>query len=217
MGSRHGPVERARDRSGSLLHAVGRDLREARVQHGLSLADVGLPADLSPAQLSRIERGLVRSLNVETVAILCATVGLDLAVRTYPAGEPLRDVAHLALLERLRGRLHPRVRWRPEVPLPLAGDMRAWDAVATIEGRAIGVEAETRPRDLQALLRRLALKRRDGRIDTLILLLSDTRANRRLLRANGPALTADFPLPGRRALELLVAGVHPDASAVVLL
>ncbi len=89
--------------------------------------------------------------------------------------------------------------------------------MATIEGRSIGVEAETRLRDLQALQRRLALKMRDGRIDTLILLLADTRANRRLLRANGAALAAGFPEPGRRTLELLAAGAHPGGSAVVLL
>ena len=69
-------------------------------------------------------------------------------------------------------------------------DQRAWDAVITTVAQAgdgrprrclIGVEAETRLRDLQALQRRLALKRRDGGVDRVILLVADTRSNRAIL------------------------------------
>ncbi len=217
MGSRHGSTDRARERVQRQVRSTVEDLRAARIQHALTLADVGRTAGLSSAQVSRIERGLVRSLDLEALAILCADVGLDLSLRTFPAGDPLRDAAHLELLERLRSRLHPLVRWRTEVPLPAPGDLRAWDAVATVERRLVAIEAETRPRDLQALERRLALKLRDGGIDTLILLLADTRINRRLVRGHAPALAAHFPVPGRRALQLLAAGLHPGGSAIVLL
>jgi len=217
MGSRQRPLDRARERSRVLVRAVGADIRAARVQHGLTLADIGRPAGISAAQVSRIERGLVGQLDMEAAAVLAAAVGLELALRTFPAGDPLRDTAHLALLERFRRRLHPAIRWRTEVPLPLAGDLRAWDALVTLDGRPLGVEAETRPRDLQALERRLALKMRDGGVDTVVLVLADTRSNRRLLREHGPRLAGAFPVPGPRALQLLATSTHPGRSAIVLL
>ena len=151
---------------------------------------------------------------------MLAALGLELSVRAYPAGEPIRDSAHAALLDRLRRRLHPALRWQTEVPLPDPRERRAWDALVT--GRdatgawRLGVEAETRPRDLQALERRLALKERDGAVDAVLLLLGNTRHNRHLTRV-APSLVDRLPVPGRRALELLAAGARPEAGAVLLL
>ena len=217
MGSRVGPVERGRARGRVARTDIGVSLRGARIQHELSLEEIGRLARLSGAQVSRIERGLVRSLDLERLAILRAAVGFDLSVRAYPAGDPLRDVAHLDLLKRFRAGLHPTVRWRTEVPLPLRGDLRAWDAVVAVGRHSMGVEAETRPRDMQALERRLALKMRDGGMGSVILLLAATRNNRLLLRTHGDALAERFPVPGPRALELLRAGILPGGSAIIQL
>jgi transcriptional regulator with XRE-family HTH domain len=216
MSSRQGPIERGRARGRAARTAVGLDIRAARIQHGLSLKEIGRPARLSPAQTSRIERGLVGAPDLEGLAILCASVGLELSV-AYPAGDPMRDAAHLALLGRFRAGLHASVRWRTEVPLPIPGDLRAWDAVLVAEGRSMGVEAETRPRDVQALERRLALKMRDSEMDSVILLLGATRSNRLLVRTHGDALAEAFPVPGARAVALLGAGLHPGGSSIVLL
>lgn len=79
------------------------------------------------------------------------------------------------------------------------------------------VEAESRLGDFQALERRVALKQRDGHLDRVILLVADTRHNRTVVRSLGAALVSPFPVPGRRALELLAAGVPPDAGTIVLL
>ena len=92
-----------------------------------------------------------------------------------------------------------------------------WDGQVGGPDWRLGVEAETRPTDLQALQRRLALKLRDGGVDALILLLSDTLHNRELLRAHGDELVERFPVPGRRAMELLAAGVHPGGNSIVLM
>jgi hypothetical protein len=81
----------------------------------------------------------------------------------------------------------------------------------------IGVEAESRLGDLQALERRLALKQRDGSMDRVILLVANTRHNRTVLRSHGSGLEIQFPLPGARALELLAAGVAPTGSTIVVL
>lgn len=144
-------------------------------------------------------------------------VGLDLSVRAYPGGRVVRDRAHLELLERLRVRLGPGARWRTEVLLPTAGDQRAWDALVLVSGARVGVEAETRARDSQALQRRLAVKRRDGGVDHLILLLANTRHNRAFMRVAGHGFMADFPIPGKDALARLEAGRDPLGSAIILL
>jgi len=80
-----------------------------------------------------------------------------------------------------------------------------------------GVEAETRPRDRQALERRLALKLVDSDVSSMTLLLLDSRHNRDFVRSNRDVLFERFPLPGRRALELLSAGVDPAGNSIVLL
>jgi hypothetical protein len=79
------------------------------------------------------------------------------------------------------------------------------------------VEAETRPRDLQSLERRLALKLRDGDVDSLTLLLLESRHNRDFVRAHSGVLTARFPIPATRALALLAGGENPGGNAIVLL
>jgi hypothetical protein len=147
-------------------------------------------------------------------------VGLDLVVRTYPAGDPIRDRAQLALLERLRARLHPELRWRTEVPLGIAGDLRAWDA--EIRGDAPApwrarVEAETTIPDGQALERRISLKARDDPDGHVILLVSDTRANRTALRMLREDLREQCPLASRAVLTALGHGSNPGGSGVVVL
>ena len=111
-----------------------------------------------------------------------------------------------------------------EVTFSRPGDLRAWDAV--IDGLCgpderqrsrCAVEAETRPTDVQALERKLALKQRDGGIERLVLVLPDTRHNRAFLYGPGATLRLRFPGDGRRTLELLAAGIAPPANAIILL
>ncbi len=71
--------------------------------------------------------------------------------------------------------------------------------------------------DLQALERRIALKRRDGGIDTVILLIADTRRNRRHLADHRAALGTGFPLDGRALLYALRAARAPEASGILIL
>jgi hypothetical protein len=178
---------------------------------------VGQAVGLSAAQVSRIERGLVAELSVRHLSVLLAVVGMELSARAYPSGQPIRDRAHAMLLERLRSHLHPTLRLRTEVPLPDRGDLRGWDAVVVAESWADPVEAETRPTDMQALQRRLALKVRDSGFEEVILLMLDSRHNRSLLREYRAVFSNGFPVPGRRALELLGAGVDPGGASIVLL
>lgn len=205
-----------REAQGALIGA-GRDIRRARLNHDLSQGTAGRSMGMSASAWSRLERGVSPCLPVADLARAAAVVGLDLSVRLYPGGKPVRDQAHLQLLERFRLRLGRGVRWQTEVPLPGRGDRRAWDALACAQEIRTGVEAETRARDSQDLQRRLTLKRRDGRVDHVVLLLSDTRHNRRFVRAAGAGFLADFPVPGPVALERLARAEDPGGSTIVLL
>ncbi len=105
---------------------------------------------------------------------------------------------------------------REEVPVTNdPADRRAWDSVLDTQPLPTHVEAETQLRDVQAVQRRLALKKRDGEPGRLILLVADTRANRAVLRSNpfGDA----FPVTASSALAALARGNDPGGDAIVVL
>lgn len=217
MGTRERRIHAGAARGKALTAAVRSDLRAGRLDRGLGGADVAREVGMSPSQYSRIERGLTGSLSIDQASVLLSVVGLELMVRAYPGGEPLRDAAQIALITRFRAAIHRSLRLLTEVPFPAPGDRRAWDVVVVGTDWRHGVEAETRPRDRQALERRLALKLRDGDVSSMSLLLLDSRHNRDFVRAHGDTLAERFPVPGRRTLELLRAGVNPAGNSIILL
>ena len=196
---------------------IGEELREARLSAGLSQRQVGASAGISRTEVGRIERAAATRVPFEALSILGAVLGLDISMRAYPDGEPIRDAAQIALLARLRAVLHPTLTWRTEVPLEIPGDLRAWDAEIGGPGWRIPIDAESRLRDVQACTRRVALKQRDDHREAAILLVADTRHNRGILRLAGPELRGAFPLPGRRVLRALTNGLRPGASGIILL
>jgi transcriptional regulator with XRE-family HTH domain len=202
------------------MRRLGEEHRIARLGAGLSVRDAAAASAASHQQLLRFERGELDRLSITELGAWCAVVGLDLALRAYPAGDPIRDRAQLALLDRLRARIHAELRWRTEVPLLIDGDLRAWDA--EIRGREprpwrARIEAETNITDGQALERRLTLKDRDDPDGHLILLLSDTRANRDAIRVLRDGLRELLPLGTREILAALAAGRDPGGSGIVIL
>jgi hypothetical protein len=158
----------------------------------------------------------LQRVTVERIAVVAAALGLDLRIGLFPSGSPVRDAAHLALIERLRQRVSPGLRWPAEVPVPLPGDLRSADVV--IDGASVDamVEAETRLDDLQALERRIRIKQRDLRTRRLILLIADTRHNRSVL-ATYPELVERFPISTRACLAALRDGRDPGGDAIVVL
>lgn len=217
MVSRERRLDRARRLARQWLLRFGEELREARLGAGLTQREIGRLAGISHSEVSRIERGLAPHVAYETLVRLGAVVGLDVPLRSFPVEDAVRDAAQIELLARLR-RLLPRgLGWRTEVPLGVPGDRRAWDAVVEGPDWRVAVEAETRLRDVQACSRRIALKRRDDGRDVVILLVADTRTNRRALRMAADDLAAEYPVPGRLALAALAAGRRPEAGAIVIL
>ena len=196
---------------------LGRELRDARVNRDLTLEIVARAVGVSATEVSRIERGHRPTLGLTRLGRLFAAVGMELSVRAYPGPSPIRDAAHNELIARLRDRLPAGTRWVSEHPVGPSGDLRAWDGLFWLAGLRVAVEAETHPRDLQELARRLALKERDGAPDRLILLLLDSRANRAALRGPNPLVGPRFPISARTALAAIAAGQDPGGNAIVLL
>jgi hypothetical protein len=217
MVSRQSSAEAGRARARELQRRVADDLRIARTAAGLSQASAGASAAMSHAQWGRIERGELLDLSFGQASRAAFAVGLRLDVRCYPDGDPARDAGQLALLERFRRRIPPGATWDTEVPLPIPGDRRAWDALVTLRGRRAGCEGETRLGDLQGLERRLRLKLRDGAVDVLIVIVADTVTNRRVLEVHREGLRSLLPLDGRQVLASLGAGGLPDRNGLIVL
>jgi transcriptional regulator with XRE-family HTH domain len=198
------------------LAEVADDLREARLAAGLTQASVASRTGLAQAQISRLERGDYPAARVDDLARLAGALGLQLSLRVYPGPGPLRDAAQLALISRLRARLHASWTVRLEVPIPGRGDLRAWDLVVAKGNLRIGVEAVTRLRDIQALLRSVRAKQRDSAVDRVLIVLADTSTNRRALASASQAL-ADTPWRTRSVLAALESGRDPGCDAFVAL
>ena len=75
----------------------------ARIDRDLTLRESAARSACPWPPGARLERGVLEHADVMLLARMCAVVGLDLAVRTYPGGQPIRDAAHLALRWRLSG------------------------------------------------------------------------------------------------------------------
>jgi hypothetical protein len=71
--------------------------------------------------------------------------------------------------------------------------------------------------DVQAVERKTMLKKRDGDLDRMILLVAESRANRDLLAVHREALRVSFPLDTRPILAGLSMGRSPSADGIVVL
>jgi transcriptional regulator with XRE-family HTH domain len=198
------------------LHRARTDIGNARRTAGLSLEAVGRACDISGSTAQRIETGAIGNPDLLVLAKMAAAVGLDVRLRAYAGGDPIRDAPQQRLLERLHAQIPAKVAWRTEVPLPTIDDRRAWDAMIVGTGWRAAIDAETVLDDIQALERRLTLKQRDGGIELAILLVADTPRNRRAMRG-APAAFGGFSRESRSVLRALRRGEDPGTSAIILL
>jgi len=215
MTAREGPIARARRRAGEDEARIRADIARSRQAAGLSHADVGRACGMSRTAVARTEAG-TRRVTLEELACLGAAVGLDVRMAAYPAGDPIRDAGQNRVRARISREIHAGLGWRTEVPLPIAGDRRAWDALISGPDWQVAVEVETVITDIQALERRLSLKMRDGQLDRVVLVVADTPRNRRALASAPGAFTA-LPLRTRAVLAALRSGVDPGASGIVFI
>lgn len=209
-------ASRGSRRATAALLRVGGELRDARLAAGLTLRTTSARVGISPSELSRIERGRAPWVAVTTLVRLAAVVGLDLTVRAYPGGDAVRDAGHARLEAAFRELLGAPLGVATEVPIGDPGDQRAWDMVLSgSDRRRAAVELDTRLTDSQGYLRRIALKRRDGGIERLIVVLADTRSNRAAVAATRSAFEDVFAIEDAGARRALAEGRIPDRDALL--
>jgi transcriptional regulator with XRE-family HTH domain len=210
-------ADRGLEQAQHVARLAGAEIRLVRRGAGLSIRATAASVGMSETMFGRIERGRLPNVTVRQLTIACAAVGLKFAGRPYLDGDPVRDSGHARLLERLHAEAPDRAPWRTEVPLSSRGDARAWDAQLSLGGAVIAIEAEMRLADVQALDRRIVLKRRDSGVDLVILLVADTVGNRRAVAAHRESLRASFPLDTRAVLAAIRGGRPPTSSGIVVL
>jgi transcriptional regulator with XRE-family HTH domain len=216
MGSRDDPRMRGRYRGTRLHSELTGSWRELRLAAGLTQATVARASGIARSTYADLERGRTAEVSILRASIVSAALGQDLSLKLYPVGPPVRDAAHLRLMSLFVERLSPVWRARREAPIPIGGDRRAWDLL--LEGPiSIGVEAETRPGDLQALERRIHLKQRDSGVTRAVLLIRGTRRNRLMMRELLPVLRAGFPLATAEVMRALGEGRDPGADGIAVL
>lgn len=202
--------------AGDQLRDLGRELRVARIMAGKTQMEVARAIGASKTQVCRIERAGVPKVSLLQLTRFGGAVGLRVWVRAYPGGRCLMDAPQLALLRRLTGMSHL-WKWRTEVTMPKHGDLRAADVAASNGSCAVVVEAITRLADFQAQSRSALAKKRDLGADRLVLLIADTRANRRALREAADIAIGSFPLNTAQVLRAMEAGEDPGADGIVVL
>lgn len=183
---------------------------------GISQDQLGAAVGLSGSEVGRIERGEAPWLTIARSVSLLRALGLDVWLKTFPFGSPMRDRAHTALIERFLRRLPPSVTAHREWPIPIGGDHRALDLLLIGLPMRTGVEAETRLLDEQALLRELHDKQRDGNLERMYLLVLKSRRNAEALR-HAPGLTRELPLRTRTVLCALATGRDPGGNGIIIL
>jgi transcriptional regulator with XRE-family HTH domain len=189
--------------SSRIRRLVGDEIRSPRIEAGLSQDHVARAAGVSKAEVSRVERAIAPWLTIDELCRLAAPLGLDVSIRLFPGGPRIRDRAQVPLLERLHRELSRELKWMVET--------------ITGEGWRVAVEAESRLHDLQAVERRIALKRRDDGGVVVLLLVNDTRINRQALAVGATSLRALLPLDARAMLSALRGGRYPAESGIILL
>lgn len=194
------------------------ELVQTRQSASISQRALAALLGCSQSEISRLEH-LVKVDNVSFVQVseVAALLGLELGAGLHAAGEPIRDKGHQALIGRLRVLLSTAFKVLAEVPLPTPGDRRSWDMLLRLPAQLIGVEAETRIRDMQRLVRHVHQRERDGGVDAIILLLADSRTNRDLVDELREALGPGYAVPPRLLFKALRSGQPISGSGVILL
>ena len=211
--------ELGRQRGRKSLGTFAAEIRERRIELGLSQRSVASAAGLSRPRYTRVEGAKVETVSIMEATCIASVLGLDLSLKAFPGGDPLRDGASAARLEALGARVALPLRFRTEVALPDREgwtEQRAWDAEVRGRGERTTFELEMQIRDAQALERRITLKRRDDPPDHFVLLVASTRHNRRVL-VDHPRFFADLPrLRPSTVYRAVEAGRHPPSGLILV-
>lgn len=216
MPSRTNAIDDAGRRARRQLDEAIRDLRAARLAAGLSQAAVSRALGCSRQLVTLLEVGRVDPSPIQ-MARWGAAVGLDIPIRTFAGGAPLRDAGQLRLLRRLHEAVGDTWTWRAEVPVTAdPRDRRAIDAVLSRGRVRVAIEAIVRLSDAQAQVRAAMLKQNALGVDRMVIALAKTRHNRAALEMAAPTMRASFPCGPRETLVALREGRLPAGNGLVV-
>lgn len=155
MATRETAEQHGRREARRAVAEICAEFRGTRVRLGRSQSTVAQAAGFSRSYYARIERGEIRSSSFGDLWAVGAVLGLDLRLAAYPAGEPVHDHVQLPMLQIAQGLVAAAIPWRTEVTLPIAGDRRAWDAVAMTPDGWTAFEAISKLGAVDATIRRV--------------------------------------------------------------
>jgi len=197
-----------------------KELRDARVAAGVSQAEIAHLLGVAQSNVWRLEAGEVSQVTVERLSEIASVLGFEISLGLYPIGDPVRDKGQIAVGHRFEKILAPAWRGTDETLLPGAGELRAWDKLLRLVGASpaylVGVDIETRIRDIQALTRRTRGRERDGQVDAILIVLADTATNRRLAPELRDSLGKAYGTSPRALLAGLRSGQRLVGSGVLL-
>lgn len=195
------PADIGRMRARLLADRFGTELRLARISAGLTQRRLAQRAGVSQQEVSRAERGSLRT-TLETRCRLAAACGTELGWRLYPvATVGLRDSGQLDVAQAIVRVAHPR--WAAGLEVPVnEGDLRAADLVLESDDEVVLIEVERTLVDFQAQLRAAQLKRdslalRMGRPVRLVLAVPDTASVRARLAPYVDLIARSLPISSR--------------------
>lgn len=217
MATRETPAERGRRRGEQLVGRLLNELRTARIAADVSQKAIAATLGWSQTEYWRFENRHTVITSVVDIAAAASVLGLEFAAGLHQLGESIRDKGHQALIARFRAQLSGAFKVLAEVPLPMPGDRRSWDLLLRLPTQLIGVEAETRIRDMQRLVRHVHQRERDGGVDAIVVLLAATRTNRELVDVLRVALGPTYATSPRQLLWSLRSGQPLSGSGVVLI
>ncbi|MGH2446456.1 MAG: helix-turn-helix domain-containing protein [Candidatus Limnocylindria bacterium] len=195
---------------------LGEELANARRKCGATQAEVARAIGWSGSKVRRIERGQRASVTHQELACFASVVGLSYSGRLFVGTTRLRDATQLRTITSYRS-FASRCGWscRIEEPVPITGDLRAFDLMLRAGSARVAHEFVSRLRDAQAQVRPLLLKQRDAGVGSLILVLRDTAENRRAVAEARDVLADHFPIGSRAALAAIRECRDPGGNAIV--
>jgi len=208
--------QRGRRRGQELVRGLVAELRTERQVANVSQRAIARELDWHQSELNRLERFDFDNVPLVRLAEIAAVLGLELSVRLHRVGDPVRDAASQGLIGRFLSNVGAGYRITREALLPTSGQ-RSWDILLRVGPVLLGVEAVTRVRDVQALVRHIRLRERDGGVDRVLLVLSDSAHNRAMREQVIEALGRDFLTSRREILAALRGGRPVPGSGVLLL
>ena len=223
-------LQTARHRYLHLVRSVAAELRQARLDRGLSQRAIADAAGIDQSLLSRIEDGS-REPSLRTLAVLATVLGTEPSLRLYPTDGPrVHDRTQAPMIEAML-RIADR-RWGAALEVAVSRPSRGViDAVlrdpATCD--VIAIEAQGELRRGEAQLRWAGMKS-----DSLpsargwpwdlagppsvhrLLLLRSTRATREIVRALPELFRAAYPAGEEGAYEALTTSSVPWPGNAIL-